>query len=245
MEPVCYHKCSKSLLPNRDVANDSNLEKIVGGRDFFWLREKKNDSIPNFQRVSIIRFFPLQKPSPDVSLKYWESFHLIPSMELTYPLTMDDWKTAYFQGNVSGSVISKSDGTKWGVFFWHHPHLLIISKKEFFLSQNDRKMTPTYLTYLLQKKRVGARKNEERILDWSFSFGCFFLPPKKSCPKNQPGPSEKRVGWLCFLGLTLFFGKVLLDSHWPPVLRSWFLGWWYWLKKQIVFRVIRFPHWFC
>ena len=41
MEPVCYHKCSKSLLPNRDVANDSDLEKIVGGRGFFGSVKKK------------------------------------------------------------------------------------------------------------------------------------------------------------------------------------------------------------
>lgn len=63
-------------------------------------------------------------------------------------------------------------------FLGRHPRLMIISEKEFFLSQNDIKMTPTYLTYLLQKKRLGERKNEERILDWPFFFGCFSAPEK-------------------------------------------------------------------
>lgn len=74
-------------------------------------------------------------------------------------------------------------------------------------------MTPTYLTYLLQKKRLGARKNEERILDWPFFFGCFFCPRKNHALRISRDLPKKE-------GVDSVFCKVLLDLHWPPVLRS-------------------------
>ena len=174
MKPVCYHKCSKSLLPNRDVANDSDLEKNVGGR--FLAPWKKNDSIPNFQQVSIVRFFPLQKSSPALSWKFpFDTLHE------TNISPDNGWlEDGLFSGgeNVSGSVMSKSDGTKWGVFLASPSPTDHLQKGV--LSFPKRHKDDTNLPDIPTAKKTfrGAKKWGAHIGLAVFFFGCFSAPEK-------------------------------------------------------------------
>lgn len=130
------------------------------------------------------------------------------------------------------------------VFFWggRHPHLLIIFKKDFFLSQNDHKDDTQLTWHTYCKKNVfrGAKKWGAHIGLAVFFSGVFFCPRKNHALRISKKPSKKR-GKVDSVFLQGSFGFPLATSF---EIR-WFLGWWHWLQKQILFRVIRFPHWFC